>query len=266
MLLYLMKSKMETTPKFTTSMGNGRPLRGTSTVQRARSLFTLCCIISIGTSGCLTASKPVPSSATENPGLGATVAAAPLPTDSRKPTAIVFIADVECDTLVTGRPLELARHVKAALVNDLLSSRNFRIVDSPTQARYLVEISISSFEPAIRTQTDERGADLVYGASRQQELRRGLLDLHSAVIDLTSRRVIHSFSAYSENMDVVRTSRAGLLGFSSVAINHETRPEAAVISQAARKISLELWTKLISGPIPSSTVTSSEQPQIQTTR
>ena len=173
-----------------------------------------------------------------------------LPTDTSKANVAIFLGSVECNALVTGRPLELARHVRISLAQHLASSGNFAVVETTRAARFLIEVKISSFERGIKTQSAAHTTDVVLESSRAEERRRGILELQIAVTDPLGGKLIHSFSTASQAEDTTSTKSSGLLGFTSVGVNYERRPDAEVISEATGKAALELWRRLVSSTGP----------------
>ncbi|MCI0541555.1 MAG: hypothetical protein L0Z50_40675, partial [Verrucomicrobiales bacterium] len=93
--------------------------RGTRTVLPMLSAATLAVV-----PGCSISSTQLSSGLGNNLSLqqGTSKLGRPIPTDTSKPKVAVFLANVECNALITGRPLELARHVRTSMVQHLASS------------------------------------------------------------------------------------------------------------------------------------------------
>lgn len=178
----------------------------------------------------------------------------PLLTDNTKPKLALFLANVECNALVTGRPLQLARYIRESLTQNLASSGNFAVVETSRAARYLIEVKISSFERGIENHSDKRTANVVLEVSQEHGKRRGILELQVAVTDRRIGKVIHGFSATSQMEDVTSTKRSGLLGFTAVGESYQRKPDSAVVSEATRKVALELWARLVAATEPLSRI------------
>jgi len=202
--------------------------------------------------GCSTSSISMPSNLGNNLHLeqNTRAEAISIPTDNTKPSVAVFVGNVECNALVTGRPLELGRHVKNSVVQYLVSSKNFAVLESSGAARYVIGIKISSFERGIKTQSEQHSTDVVFESGRGEEKRRGILELQVAVTDAVSGKLIHSFAANSQTEDITSTTKSGLLGFNSVGQAYHRRPDNEVVSEAAKKVALELWARLINQTEP----------------
>jgi hypothetical protein len=214
---------------------------------------TIACAFAMG---CSTSSTPMASSLGNNLHLDQNSPALidAVPTDDSKPKVAVFVSNVECNALVTGRPFELARHVQKAVIEYLVSSRNFAVLESSRSARYVIEVKISSFERGIDKQSDKHSADVLFESSREQDKRKGILELQVAVTDPRSGKLMHGFSAASETEDLTSTKKTGLLGFASVGVNYQRRPDSEVVSEAARKVAIELWATLVNPAEPQLTI------------
>lgn len=201
--------------------------------------------------GCLTSSSPMPSSLGNNLRLEKIPSALTnsIPTDDSKPRVAVYLANVECNALITGRPLELAEYVRKSLAQSLSSSGNFIVAENSRAAGFLIEVKISSLERGISKRSDNRGADLILESSQQQEKRSGILELQVAVTD-PAGKMIHSFSATSQTEDATSTKKASLLGFTSVGATYQRRADSDVVSEVAAKVALGLWRRLVNPTEP----------------
>jgi hypothetical protein len=170
-----------------------------------------------------------------------------LPTDTSKPKVAVFCTDVQCLALITGQPLELARHVRSELARQLATSGNFAVVGKSSAASYVIEAKVMSFERGMRKGRAQRAAEhpILFELSSEKERREGLLELQVEVTDSVSGRLIDSLSATAQTEDTTAIKGTGLLGYAAIENNYQRRPDLEVISEACGKAALGLWHRLV---------------------
>jgi hypothetical protein len=208
-------------------------------------LLSICaCVCAMG---CSISSRPMPAIGANSLDLkdGPATLINPVPSDASKSKVAVFVAAVQCNATITGRPLELARRVRGYVIQYMTSSDNFTVLNTCSDVCFEIEMSVSSFERGIDTRSDERAFDLVVESARDQERRKGILELEVAVTDLVSTKLLFSFSVNAQTEDITFTKSIGLLGYTSVGEGYQRTADDALVSEAARKVAVELWARLI---------------------